>query len=277
MALALFPLDIISRTILKSIPNFPFIMMDFILMVFPTIGYWDQIRMMLVMNNPNIYTMNTALILISQGLIKVTFYFDEAFPLILLGQGVGLCVVSYVHTYFHYALSLTISSSELPHFGRETSTISQIFRSLKDNPKKAMNIYSAVSNSEFLTSVIFYYSIFFILYTIQKLIMGVHIAVNTWSVIASIIDSLLPLPVFTTVVIQRNIETTSIILVIQYFFGDIFKIFICYVNNSPWPFIFGSCLQLTLDCIMAIFFFILTMKKKLTKPAAEEAEPGSDN
>ena len=186
-------------------------------------------------------------------------------------RGVGLCFVAFLHTFLRFRLLAKNPTSEIPHFGNNTSIVSQIFETITKNPKKAMNIFSALTFLEFFTSVLFYYLIFFIFYIITKIICGVHTAVNISSIIANLIDALVPLPVFSLVVIHSNIESVSIVLIIQYVFGDMFKIFLCYVTHSPWPFIFGSTLQLILDSIAGAKYTYLSIRNGNNAAAKSEA------
>ena len=266
MTLALYSIDFISRFILQLIPSFPFIFVKILIMVFPTVGYLDQIRLMIMRKDPNVYTTNAALILISANVIKIVFFFDEPYAIVIFGQCVFLPIVALIHTYLHFKyLDIKDIENKTPIHKNKFLKYLNIFKNAFNNPKQAMRIYSCITFEQFCTSLFFYFSIFIVLYFILRFTIGIPLTVNIFSVSASLIDSCVSIPAFVLIVIQGNIETTSTVLVMQYLFGDMFKIMLFKASHTPWPFIFGGFVQLTLDSMISIRYAYLSFKKNKSK------------
>ena len=274
MTLALYSIDFISRFLLQLVPSFPFIFVKILIIVFPTVGYWDQIRLMVMRKDPNVYTTNTALVLISANLIKIVFYFDDPFAFVIFGQTICLPIVALVHTYLHFKyLDIKDSENKPPLPKKKLAKFLNIFKNSFKNPKQAMRIYSCITFDQFCTSLIFYFVAFLFLYFILRFTIGIPLTVNICSVSASLIDSCVSLPAFNLIVVKGNIETTSSVLVMQYLFGDMFKIMLFKASHTPWPFIFGGFVQLTLDTMIAIRFTFLSFKKKKEAKPEKNVKP----
>ena len=274
MTLGLICFDFLSRLLLQLLPTLPYILIDIIIIIVPTVGYIDQVRLMCSRKDPHVYTTNTALVLISANLIKIVFYFDEPFDTKILGQAICLPIVAFVHTFFHFKYLDVKDSENKPYFAKNNPLkFLNVFTNIFKHPKQAMKIYSCLTFEQFMTSIMFYFIIFLSSYFIMRFTIGVHTTVNFFSVMANIIDSCVSLPAFNLIVFQGNIETTSVVLIMQYIFGDMFKIMLFKASHSPWPFMFGGFLQLTLDTIISIKFIYLTLQHRKEEKKEQNVKP----
>lgn len=271
MSFALSFIDYLAFLFLKTFPSFPNYIVQGFVMIMPTVGYMDQIRMMCSTKDPTIYSMNSALVLISSSTMKVIFYKDQPFGVTVLGQAIALLIVAYVHTYFHFKYLYEDEKKEENKLLRKNRF--RLFNILKKSitdPVKACRITSSTNFEQFLTSCFFYTATFLIAYYTSGLFVGLYSAASFCSFVVSLIDSTVSLPTFKLVVIQGNWEKTSIVLMGQYLFGDIFKIVIFEMSHSPWPFVFGGVLQLVIDSISSVRYLMLMFKK----PSVDETLSG---
>jgi hypothetical protein len=70
---------------------------------------------------------------------------------------------------------------------------------------------------------------------------------------------------FIKIVIRRDINNVSIVLVLQYLSGDMMKIVLFVLARTPWSFLFGASCQLTLDSILFITYFHLVFRASVDK------------
>ena len=264
MTISLTSIDFLSKHLLKSIPNFPYLMIDWFIILMPTIGYLDQIRMMILTKNCEIFSMNSALVLISANILKIIFWFFEPFATSLFGQSIALLNVALFHTYLHYYYKDSIENNNNKlSYQLKHSFLTKIKIPSITNLKNIFHIGESKSFIDFFFQILIYFLIFIFIYIFGCIIINIHFTVQVTSIIANIIDSLVSIPQFKLIVLQKNIKNTSIVLIFQYLFGDLFKLFIFYISKSPWPFFFGGFLQLSIDSLIMIFFFYLKKKQKI--------------
>jgi len=274
MTLSLFALDFLSRTLLKTFPKFPYFMIDCFIVIMPTFGYLDQIRMMYIKKCADIFSMNSALVLISANLIKVLFWFFEPFSSPLLGQSIALLLTALIHSYlhFHYKDEKDDKVHKFPHISNSLIGSRIKMPNLLES-NKYLQIKNSQSYTEFLFSVVIYYIMFLFLYFCSCLILGIHFTVQISSIIANLIDSMVSLPQFMLIVVKKNVMNTSMVLIGQYLFGDIFKIFLFTVSHSPWPFTFGAVLQLCIDTIVMLTFLRIRKNNSTNKDLSPKKSP----
>lgn len=253
----MFPLcsiDIMSRLVIEFFPYFPLYLVPLAIITFPTLGYLDQIRLLIMRKNPEIYSMNTALILILSSFIKISFYVVEPFDYRLLGQAICLFVVGLIHTYFHFYYRNRTKQNPTLIFNSERS-FSNFFSI--NNLIKKFNVYNSTDFLQFLFSISLYFIIITGLFSMGVFLINSHFSVYIMSIVASVIDSFVSVPTFKRVVIYGDISTTSSVLVLQYVLGDIFKIIIFHFTRAPFAFTVGASFQLLLDLTLSIRYLYI--------------------
>ena len=213
----------------------------------PTLGYLDQLNKMISAKSSQYFDMDTALILLFTNFLRFIYWVFEPFEIYLLGQAIAvfatqLCLAA---TFFYFEYS----SHEKVGFGRHHH-----HRSLKYlfGIRRAGNIYDFAMSLWFYGLVILFAFVFF------SLLFGRDLVCTAIIVIANVVDTFVSIPQFIRVVIEKNVESVSSLLVGQYLIGDIMKLLLFLWTRSPWPFVFGAVLQTGVDSIVAISYFVQT-------------------
>ncbi|OHT12630.1 hypothetical protein TRFO_03670 [Tritrichomonas foetus] len=297
---------------------------DLCIIISPTVGYIDTIRIMIQTRKPDYYNPNTILlILFAQG-NKVLFYIHHPYATLIFGQAISLLLAATILTILKYVFSKNgkpadnsdqdniINNSEnnlsiqnmkdeekfhdnIDHQNEEEDSIeitleesnndiqnisqnippNEAFRQTSNIFKYFFHIKQTKTFFHFFISIFLYGVIDFTVFKILCFLMGEKVAVDVLGLIANLVESTTSFPTFVRVVINHDILTVSQLLVFQYFFGDILKIFVFIINETPWSFVFGGCCQLMVDTVMVIVY--TKMKCELSHQEENNASPFVDN
>ncbi|OHT17477.1 hypothetical protein TRFO_02498 [Tritrichomonas foetus] len=246
----------------------PYLMyiVDFFVMICPTFGYIDTIRIMIKTRRTENYNINTVLIIFFAQGNKVLFYFFHPYATRIFGQTVCLLLAATILTMLRFLFNKNMSSAKKNNQNKKTKTL---IDSEKFNFREVLNIFQAESFPQFLTILLAYAFIDLAIFIVCCKIFGIKFTVDTLGLIANLVESSTSFPTFIRVVINKDIITVSPVLIMQYISGDIMKIILFTISKTPWSFVFGGCCQLTVDTIMVFTFIRLSFNKERSK--SEEA------
>ena len=254
MPLSLAPLDFLSVEVFHYVPSLPDYMILFTLIFMPTLGYFDQLKKMILTKSSEFFDMDTALILLFTNFLRFIYWAFEPFEPYLLGQAVAVFGVqlwlSITFFYFEY------SPHEKVGFGRNRHHMSIKYLL---GARRASNVY------DFFLSLWFYaFSIVFT-FLFCSLLFGRKYMCTVVILIANIVDTTVSIPQFVKIVIEGNIESASTVLVGQYLIGDVMKLLLFLATGSEWPFVFGAVLQTCVDTIVAVSYLIQSRRRPNTE------------
>lgn len=244
---ALFSLDFISTQVFQYIPNLPYYMMTWVVIMGPTIGYFDQFRKLITMKDPRVYNLPSSLILLSANFIRLLYWISEPFIPYLLGQSIlvfslqivmGICSFRYVHLQ-----KLQYQSG---------------FQRLKPNLSKIWNVFNASSSIDYVCSLISYALIIVAVYVILCITFSAS-KINSIAIfISTMVETTVTFPQFKRIVYDHDIAGISTILLCQYMIGDVLKIVMFTFSHAHYAFLIGACLQTGIDITNIITYSCLS-------------------
>lgn len=254
MMLALWIFNFLSFVVLEMFPNFPYLLIDLIIMFVPTVGYMDTVRLMISSKSPAAYSLQTTMILnVGQGL-KVLYFFYHRYAISIFGQCLTQIGAATLMSFLKFKYS--------PHESDEASFISRI--------PKLINIGNARTFMEYLTSLLIYSIVTYAIFLSVCPVLGVDATAGAVGIIGNLVESLVSVPTFVKIVIRKDINNVSTILILQYIFGDIMKIGLFIITKSPFSFFLGAFCQLSLDSVLFVTFLKLLFcqgKEKRPRPS----------
>lgn len=258
MPLALYMVNYISMLLVSHVPNFLNYFIKFLVVIMPTIGYADTLRLMIKTKSPAAFNMEVVLVITSSHALRILYWVYHRFANHIFGQSIALLIVHFSLAFFKYhyqeeskdksTLQLHSKAAKIKDF-----TIPKIKRC-----GHIWNIYNAQSFVEFSISFFTYSVIVFVIFQISRLVIPTEQTVEFIGLISNLVESLVSIPVFIKVVCKRDIVNISTVLIFQYLFGDMFKIILYWLADSPWPFYVGAFIQLSLDIVLFTFFMQLS-------------------
>lgn len=256
MPLPLASLNYLSITVVSHIPDLIYYFVKACVIMAPTVGYIDTLRLMIKSKNPAAFNMNIVLIMTSAHGLKVLYWFYHRFASHLLGQSIALLVVHFALVFFKFkyeSQTQPASLINLPSHSRKKIKCPEI-----PSFKHVWNIKQTESFLEFMCSYILYYSFIYLIFRLSFLIVDRTRPIEIVGLISNLSESLVSMPNFIKVVIKGKIANISTVLIFQYIFGDLFKLFLFFLAHAPLPFFIGGFIQLSFDTILFITFMKLS-------------------
>lgn len=273
---------------------------DIFIILAPTIGYIDTMRIMIKTRRSDIYNINTVLIIYFAQGTKVLFYFYHRYATRILCQAIMLLLSASILTLLkflycekqiykenrpesqndHRRESIDRKRDSIDRrresIDRRRESIDLIALPYKPKSfKDFFNIAASESLFYFIVSYIIYFTIVYSSFQILYFKFGTK-AVDFLGIISNLAEASTSFPTFIRVVIHKDALTTSPLLVLQYFLGDIMKIGVYSISKAPWSFFFGAFCQLSVDIITNITFLILKIKSPKKNQSDSENSPLMD-
>ena len=258
----LFFIDILVYSILRYDPSMPKNILTLIMC-------FDQIRIILTTKSNSIYNKNLALILISSNTLKIMYWFFEPFSVLVFGQCIALWVTQFVLTY----LNFKYSDDEKPFFPNAPTVLN---RSRFSKPNSILSLFKITNARTFIEFCVYYVTYALtagIVFVLACLVFGSSISIEALGLLGNLIDVLIPFPMFTKLVIRRDITNLSTVLLVQFVGGDIMKLVIFAASHSPWQFMLAGSIQIVLDSLSNITYFTLSYfqkKREICNPDEQE-------
>lgn len=226
---------------------------DIFVMFMPTIGYLDTVRLMVVNKSPAAFSYNTCFILLSAHGLKLLYRLYHPYAARIFGQSVTQFSVAFLMAYLRYYYARQSGQRKQSNENRRFShsdTILDVQTEKLSKFKYYFYMARTKTFSEFMTSFFLYTFIILNIFFISVTFFDETFVVDTLGVIANLIESTVSVPTFIKVVIHKNINSVSTLLILQFILGDIMKMALFILSHTPYSFIAGCCLQLTLDTIL---------------------------
>lgn len=244
---------------------------DVFIMIMPTIGYLDIIRIMITTRSPAAFNYNTCFILMSAHGLKILYRIFHPYAARIFGQSVSQFSVSFVMAYLKYHYS---QNEKLQNQSSNGSSSGNFKEEKKEFPRKSISYYFKMAKtqtfSEFMASFFLYSIIILICFAFGYNFIDKKGTVDTIGVIANLIDSTISIPTFIKIVFHRDIINVSTVLILQFILGDMMKLALFILSKAPGSFVAGACLQLTLDTILFFNFLQLYFCSRNLDPEGEE-------
>jgi hypothetical protein len=262
MLFCLSGLDFLATSILHQFPSFPYFILEILLLLLPSAGYLDTIRLMIVAKTPTAYDFRLIMIVTSAQAMKITFFFYHRYSIIVFGQALTVFLSATLLTFlkFHYSVNET---------GPD----------IDESPSKMVRIaciWKNTSFTEYVFSLACYSLVLFGFFLIACFIAGRQIAAETLGFIANLVELTISLPLFLQVVVERKLKHVSPILVLQYASGDVMRLILFVMVKTPWMFTAGASLSLAVTLTTAVCFFKFQGSEMGPLPETHGVDVGGD-
>jgi hypothetical protein len=236
-----------------------------VIVLLPTVGYVDTMRLMVRSRTSAPYNLNTVLILFTGQGLKALYYIYHRFSNIVFGQCVALLVCATALTVLNFCYDA------LEMLGKPE----QFTPTLRPRFLKWLSIWEARSCWRFTAVMVGYAMAVFTVFRCLYVFLGAVMVVNAVGVIANLIEAMVSLPIFVRVVVQRSCANLSIILIFQYILADVMKIGLFLITRVPRSFIFGASCQLGIDLTTVTTYLRLTLGRSIDNAEEEEKSESS--
>ncbi|KAK8895907.1 PQ-loop repeat-containing protein 1 [Tritrichomonas musculus] len=250
--------------------------LDGMIIISPTIGYIDTMRIMIKTRRSDHYNINTILIIYFAQGTKLLFYFYHKFATRILGQIIMLLssatiltLIKFIYCDKKEKIEVLSPATQNKKGNRTENQIETISRKQK-NVTYFFNIHSSATLFDFIISFSLYLIIIYLTFRFFFSLFGSK-AVDFLGIISNLAEALTSFPTFIRVVIHQDALTTSPLLVLQYLCGDMLKIGVYSISKAPWSFFFGAFCQLSVDIITNKCFLRLYIKRSKKKLNSENS------
>jgi hypothetical protein len=221
-------------------------MFTFVIAMFPTVGYIDKFRKMIETGSPEFFDIDTALILLFSNQLRFFYWIYEPYKAYLLGQAMAVFTTQIILAMFAFYYQRS------PHH-----TIGSMLRRPPENGVLYyFQIRSVVTATDFLISVVAYAGTMFVIFMMMRAIFGLGRVCTSAILIANVMDPMVSIPRFLTIVVNRNIATSSALLLGQSFAGGWVKLGLYLFSGVAWPFVVGAVLQIVVDFVIAVSYIL---------------------
>jgi hypothetical protein len=200
--------------------------------------------MMINSRSAGAYNSKTVIIIFTAQGLKVFYFFFHEYSIVILGQALCLLIAATVLTFlkFRYPDQRELYRSN-PRLTELDSTIPRFF--LPSN---------AASCCQFVAMMFAYALVVLVLFLVASFVIDQSEVVEFVGLFATLCESLTSLPIVARVVIGRNIQDVSPILIGQYMIGDLLKVGLILVTKAPWVFLLGAICQSSADLVCLLVF-----------------------
>lgn len=236
MSIILLPLDYLAIYVFHRWGDLLDVELMGILIIAPIVGYIDQLVRMLKTKDAGTFRVESALILLTSNLLRFIYAWYRHLQDYLLGQSISIFVVQYILA----LLSL--------YYGNKPQ---HPFRGLK----QLLMIHESRNISDFIVSSIVYVLVLLFLVRVGLLWFAPELFLEIVLLVSNIIDVFVSVPNFLRVVFKGDISGCSLVIIVQYLIGDVFKLLMYTFAGTQFAFILGAILQTTIDTTVAVGFF----------------------
>jgi len=248
MSTSLWIIDFFSVDIFRCYPSLARSILTGIIIIMPTIGYFDQLFKMIKTKNSRLFNRQTSYILLLSNYLRFIYWVFEPFEVYLLGQSIAVFIVM---------LLLSISSFYLEDNSHSFKTSMRMIAKSNNIITRLLHIQNTRNQYEFVLSLVLYSLTIVIFISILSLVIGLGSALSMILILSNIVDTLVSVPQFIKVVIKKDKKGCSVVLMIQYLVGDILKLLMFVLGGSQLAFIFGAILQSSIDTTIYFFYYMI--------------------
>jgi hypothetical protein len=223
----------------------------------PASGYVDTLRIMIVNQSDESYNFGMVMIIKIAQLMKILYYFYHQYATVVFGQAITVFSSALLLTFLKFKYSKDRQTERLCTF----PGISHI-----------LNIRNTLTFFEHIIVLTIYLGIIFLLFLTGFAIFGRTPAVDFLGLLGNLLDTTISFPLFVQIVIHRNVNSVSPVLVTQYILGDLMKVVTFLFVATPWVFVFGAYCQCCVDGVMSLTYFHLA-RSRWKQVGQEEGVP----
>ncbi|KAG2388098.1 hypothetical protein C9374_000948 [Naegleria lovaniensis] len=258
---------------------------DFLLdigMVFgPTIGYIDQIRIMMRDKSSNGFSRLSCLILLSSSLLRVYFWYLKQFSIVMLFQSLVMILCQAILLFVAVHFGKQEKKAEEKNANRDTSLLVE-----PENPNDFTYLIKIDRNrfleefwqwdepSYYVWTVLFFmlfvgivslffYPIFPVAYT------------ELLGLLSVMVEASLAIPQVVTNFTRGSVEGLSLILVATFVIGDTLKTAYFIAKHLPYQFVICGAFQLFVDMIMVIqiiYYNVISSGNRMTESSSNDSQ-----
>lgn len=258
MSLSLYCFDYLSSGMFNLIPFFPYYVVDFLVIIFPSTNFYYSIQKMICSKNSNACSISTVIILLVSSDLKILFFFFYHYSLIILGQSIFQFILALLIAFLKYHFEEPLLNFPFISPNITLSFTNRIRLLNLAYISRLFNIYKARSFVEFLISLLFYAFFITIILLIFYFFVSSKVTIHIVEYTANLLGSVVMFPTFIKILKDSDISNISILLAIKFLFIDGLELIILLYYKVPLSFIIGIALQLFFD---TIFFCIFSIKK----------------
>jgi uncharacterized protein with PQ loop repeat len=231
----------------------------------PTLGYLDQLRKMIRSQSGEYFNSSTAVILFFSDSLRFLYWIHEPWELFLLLQAIATDATQILLAtfFFRYERARREKVGSGPWVSRSRSL------------RQTLDIRKAHSAPDFFMSLAAYGILIFTVFLVLSALFGYQRVDTVFALIANLAETAVSIPQFTQIVIDKNIDNASVVLVLQFVVGDFTKLFMLLIARAAWPFLFGAVLQICVDSIVAGSYFWQSAHRSRKRPQDAAADPRS--
>ncbi|KAF1797996.1 PQ loop repeat-domain-containing protein [Mucor lusitanicus] len=241
------------------------IILSAIMVVAPTVGYFDQYRI-IVKNKTSLgFNSVTCAILCFANILRLFFWLGKRFDNTLLFQSIAmltamLALLQIVVKYKPHDLPFTplIRHDSASSYSSSNSSNSSHHHGAAIEQRIELKWYQRTFWDwdyfvDYVNCLLLFTSVVGILYVFLH---GHEWFIEALGFLSLGIESTLPLPQLLTNFKNRSVDGFSLLILASWFLGDSFKAFYFFYQHSPIQFVACAIIQLTFDTII-VFQFIL--------------------
>ncbi|EFC42574.1 predicted protein [Naegleria gruberi] len=236
---------------------------DFIIdlgMVFaPTIGYFDQIRLMIKNNDSKAFSRFISLILLSSNLLRIFFWYLKQFSMVMLFQSIVMILCQLVTLFVAVKYGKEKKRQENERNDNENPSALMD----RENPRDFTSLIQ-IDTNQFLDrfwkwddfSYYLWTNLFFIIFVLVISLFFYPIFPVTYTellgMLSVTIEALLAVPQVITNFQNGSTEGLSLVLIATFVLGDTLKTAYFVFKQLPYQFVFCGAFQIFVDMIMVI-------------------------
>ncbi|KAG1049591.1 hypothetical protein G6F46_000186 [Rhizopus delemar] len=239
------------------------------MVVAPTLGYFDQIRIISQKKTSLGFNSATCAILLFSNILRIFFWLGKRFDVTLLFQSIAMLTAMILLLYTVIKYKPIVPFNPLIRQDSNTSSIS----SLDDDVLSVgqhieykwyqRSFWAWDHFLDYVNCLLVYITIISILY----ILFHQHSEfIEALGFLSLGIESTLPVPQILTNFKHRNTDGFSWLILASWFLGDGFKAFYFFYTQSPLQFVICAIVQLCFDTVVVVQFIIFsspTLKKSL--------------
>ena len=234
-------------------PNLPYFIFDSLCVFLPTTGYIDQIRRMVVTQSSSSFKIHSSNVLLYSNYLRLLYSLGTKFENFLIWQSVATISI-------HLTLAFLNFYYNQKEF-KNKNLIPEQLQNVFTKRKKIFFLFKPFTSenfSDYIYSLITIYLLIFLIYYISTFFFEISLVSQFIGLLSNIIDSLVTFPQFFLIVIQRNCQYVTTLLIGQWILAAIFKAILFFCRPVPWPFRLGVGIQAGITISITLTYFQIT-------------------